>query len=178
MRTITGRLVAASAALAVLVGPWAVGASSAATRTTSSQWAVSATATSQYGTDSWAAKQATGAPNVTACGDDGRAWASENSDGYDKLQVRFAKAVVPTMVNIHVSYNPGQVTMVQVIDTAGTATVIYKKAPKAISTCPYVMSIPVTGVTNPVNRVRITVNQSRLDLGWTEIDAVQLVGNS
>ncbi len=176
MRTLTGRLLAASAIVALIAGPLATSASAGVTRATVSQWASSATATTQYGSESWAAKQATGAPNVTACGDNGNAWASADSDGYDKLQVRFAKAVVPTMVKIHVSYNPGQVTMVQVIDTAGTATVIYKKAPSKITTCPYVMSIPVTGVTNPVNKVRITVNQSRLDLGWTEIDAVQLIG--
>ncbi len=143
---------------------------------TTSQWATSASATSQFGTTSWAAHQATGAPNVSSCGDNGSAWASASSTSYDKLKVSFDTPVVPTLVKIYVSYNPGQVTMVQVIDTSGKSTVIYRKSAHKISTCPYVMKLPVKGVTAPVDAVRITVNQSGLKLGWTEIDAVQLTG--
>lgn len=115
-------------------------------------------------------------PTPDSGGDNGKAWASSSSTGYDKLLVEFDTAVIPSTVKVHVSYSPGQVTMVQVIDTSGKGTVIYKGAPRKISTCPYVMTIPVKGVTAPVDNVRITVNQGKLKLGWTEIDAVQLIG--
>ncbi|MDP1877599.1 MAG: hypothetical protein Q8M17_08595 [Actinomycetota bacterium] len=176
MKRTSTLLLAGAAIVALAAGPMAVSATAGQVRATVTQWASTATATSQYGSVDWAARQATGAPNVSECADNGDAWASSSSTGYDKLTVGFSKAVVPSMVRIHVSYNPGQVTMVQVIDAAGTSTVIYRKAPRKITTCPYVMSIPVTGVTTPINRVRITVNQQKLRLGWTEIDAVQLVG--
>jgi hypothetical protein len=143
---------------------------------TVSQWASSASATTEYGSTSWAADQATGAPDVSACGDNGSAWASSSSTGYDKLKVSFDTPVVPTTVKIYLSYNPGQVSLVQVVDINGKSTVIYKKSPRRISQCPYVMTLPVKGVTAPVDAVRITVNQGRLKLGWTEVDAVQLVG--
>lgn len=32
--------------------------------------------------------------------------------------------------------------------------------------------------TTPAKRVRITVNQQKLGLGWTEVDAVQLIGQA
>ena len=39
------------------------------------QWAATATASSQYGDIDWAARQATGAPDMVACDDDVHAWA-------------------------------------------------------------------------------------------------------
>ena len=179
MRTSRIGLLVAAAAMTLAVTPVAASASTSpqvVRASTVAQWASSAAATTEYGSDAWAADQATGAPNVSQCADDGNAWASSSSTGYDKLTVGFRKAVVPSLVKVYVSYHPGQVTMVQVIDVNGRSTTIYKKAPREISTCPYTMTIPVTGVTAPVRKVRITVNQSTLQLGWTEIDAVQLVG--
>jgi hypothetical protein len=36
--------------------------------------------------------------------------------------------------------------------------------------------VPVEGIDFPTDRVRITVDQSQLGLGWNEIDAVELIG--
>ena len=67
--------------------------------------------------------------------------------------------------------------MVEVVDTAGTATVVYAEAPEVIdfADCPQLMEVPVPDVAN-VNSVRITVDQATLGRGWTEIDAVELIG--
>jgi len=70
------------------------------------QWAVSATASTQYSESSWNAEQATGAPNVMECGDNGLAWASSNDNGVEWLELAYAIPVIPTEIVIHQSYNP------------------------------------------------------------------------
>lgn len=142
---------------------------------TSSQYAVTAEATSAYGETDWAASQATGAPNSSGCADDVNAWASLSSDGKDSLTLTYAKPVIPSAVRISMNYNPNQIVSVEVVDTDGAATSIYASAPVAAD-CPSLFEIPVTGVVDPVSTVRVTVDQSILGLGWTEIDAVELVG--
>ena len=42
--------------------------------------------------------------------------------------------------------------------------------------CPYTLSIPIEKTEGRFNKVRITVDQSVLGLGWNQIDAVELVG--
>jgi hypothetical protein len=142
-----------------------------------SQFAATASATSEYGPDSWSANQATGAPTITECGDNTKAWASLQANSKDSITLGYATPVVASMVKISLSYHPGQVVMVEVLDTAGTATVVYEGEPAemAAADCPTTMDVPVPGVAD-VNSVRITVDQSVIDLGWTEIDAVELIG--
>jgi hypothetical protein len=94
----------------------------------------------------------------------------------DTLTVGFKIAVVPKLLKIRETYNVGQVTKVQVVDLAGVATDVYSAAPAVGPACPYVLKIPITGVTAKVKTVRIFVDQSVLTIGWNEIDAVQLVG--
>lgn len=65
----------------------------------------------------------------------------------------------------------------EVVDTEGNYHEVYTGEPK-ITDCPYILSISVTGADYVAARVKITIDQSRLDLPWDEIDAVQLVGNS
>jgi hypothetical protein len=143
------------------------------------QWAVSATASSQYGESSWNAEQALGAPNVTDCGDNGLAWASESSSGLDWIELTYATPVIPTEIIIHQSYNPSQVIQVDLIDTAGTTYMAWQGSPKKISTCPDAMSITFNEKqTMLVNKVVVTVDQTTLGLGWNEIDAVELVGTA
>lgn len=160
----------ASAVAAVASNP------GAAKKVIIAQWASSAKATSQYGSPSWAASQATRAPNTKSCGDNSTAWASKSDLSIDTLTVGFRVAVVPKLVKVYQTYNPGQVTKVQVVDVKGIATDVYAAAPAAAPGCPYVLKVPITGVTAKVKTVRITVDQSVLRIGWNEIDAVQLVG--
>lgn len=143
------------------------------------QWASSAEATTQYGDDSWSAAQATGEPDAAECADDAKAWASLASDTVDVLTVHFAEAVVPSMVSVVQSYNPGQVTEIAVSGPGGESAVVYEADPSAMpdASCPSSLDVGIGALaTFPVDTVAITVDQSVLGVGWGEIDAVQLVG--
>lgn len=143
------------------------------------QWAVSATASTQYSESSWNAEQATGAPNVMECGDNGLAWASSNGDSVEWLELAYAIPVVPTEIVIHQSYNPSQVIEVDVIDTDGNTYIAWKGTPKSVSICPDKMTITLELEEKIiVNKVVVTIDQSVLNLGWNEIDAVELVGTA
>ena len=140
------------------------------------QWAVSATASSEYGSVDWSAAQATGAPDTPECGDWVTAWASSPSDSIEQIELSFATPVVPTQINIHESYNPNQVTMVEVKDLSGRYVQIFATVPVQKADCPFVLTVNIPNVDFLVNAVRITINQSQLGVGWNEIDAVELVG--
>lgn len=142
------------------------------------QWASSATAGTQYGEQDWSAMQVTGAPNTLECGDIGSAWASANSSAQDWLEARYDLPVVPTQVNIYETNSPSQVVNVEMIDTAGGYHEVYSAAPKAEETCPFVLSVQVNGADYQAVGVRITIDQSVLNLPWNEIDAVELVGTA
>lgn len=143
------------------------------------QWATSAKATSQYSSPLWSARQATHRPNTEGCGDRPTAWASKDKAGIDTLTVGFKIPVVPQLVKIYQTYNPGQVTKVQVVDVKGKTHNVYAAAPVALvppPPCPVILEVPITGITAKVQTVRITVDQSKLGIYQDEIDAVQLVG--
>jgi hypothetical protein len=139
------------------------------------QWASSATASSAFGSSNWAAAQATGEPNVAACGDNDAAWASAGRATVEWLELTYATAVIPTGINIHQTYNPGQIVKVEVLDTAGTYHLVYTAEPKKAGTCPAVLAVPVVAADYTVVGVRLTVDQTMLK-SWGEIDAVELVG--
>lgn len=141
------------------------------------QWAISARASSEYGEDSWSADQATGEPDATECGDSVFAWASLEPDGLEWLELTYTTPVYPTSISIYMNYNPSQVYEVQVIDVNGNAYTVIETEPEYVEYCPDVYEITLD-LTKPIlaNQVRILVDQSILGLGWTEIDAVELVG--
>jgi len=140
------------------------------------QWAKSATASSEYGSAEYSAFQAVGSPNTPDCGDQGTAWGSLEGDGIDWLELRYRKPVIPTEVNIYESHTPSQVVLVELIDITGFYHEIYHAKPEMKMDCPFILSIQVSGIDYPVEGVKITVDQSKLDLPWDEIDAVELVG--
>jgi hypothetical protein len=141
-----------------------------------SQWASNAFATSQYGVTSWSASRATGEPDVVDCGDNGMAWAPSTTNEVATLTVQFGTPVVPSEINVVQSYNPGTITSIEVVDVNGDSTVVYSGVPKVGADCPAASAFPVTGVTTAVDEVNITIDETVLDLGWSEVDAVQLVG--
>jgi hypothetical protein len=140
------------------------------------QWAVSAAASSEYSNPDWSAMQATGAPNTPGCGDLASAWASSTSSAEEWIELSYATFVRPTELNIVMSYNPNQVVKVELIDSVSGYHVIYTGEPKAMSECPYVLSIPVEDADYVAGGARITIDQSVLG-DWNEIDAVELVGH-
>jgi hypothetical protein len=142
------------------------------------QWANEAEASSEFSIPEWSADQAIGKPDSPGCGDYQFAWASAASDSVDTLTVRFAELVYPLEINIFQSFNPDQISKVEVQDpeNQGYYTVLQKNPVQISRPCPYELSIIVEEINFLVNTVRITVDQSQLGLGWNEIDAVQLIG--
>jgi len=140
------------------------------------QWASSATASSEYSSPDWSADQATGAPDTPECGDIETAWASMQSDGVDWLEVSYDIPVIPTEVNIYESHTPTQIVKVELVDPSNTYHEIYTAVPEMKVDCPFVLSIQVGDADYQAVAVRITVDQSIIDLPWDEIDAVELVG--
>jgi hypothetical protein len=142
------------------------------------QWAVSADGSSAYSETQWGFVQATGEPDVPTCGDDPHAWASSESDGRDYLIVEFAQPVIPTQINIHQSFNPGSIVMIDVGNTEDRDRVLPLDDSADLpgdTDCPGVFSFNVEGVDVPIDFVVIYVDQSITE-DWNEIDAVELVG--
>lgn len=143
------------------------------------QWAVSAKASSSYGETSWGPMQATGAPNVTDCVDNDKAWASKDSTTLEWIELSYDIPVAPTKINIHQSYNPSQVVEVDLISTDGTTYVAWQGKPESVAYCPDEMAITIDLQEKFLaNKVVVIVDQSILKLGWNEIDAVELVGTT
>ena len=139
------------------------------------QWAAGARASSEYNNPSWGALQTIGAPDTDGCGDMTTAWASETSYGVDWLELTYAAPVIPTQINIYESYTPDFVTKVEVLSIQGSYIEVYSAPGGARTECPYVLSIPVSGINDYVYGVRVTVDQTNAPY-WNEIDAVELVG--
>jgi len=142
------------------------------------QWAVSAAASSEYSNPDWAASQATGAPNVAECGDNALAWASRDDTTVDWLELTYATPVKPFEIDIYQTFNPGQIVKVELFSPDGQASyLVYTAAPAKVEACPQKLTLPLDGSSlAPVDRIRITIDQSVLGVGWGEIDAVELVG--
>ena len=120
---------------------------------------------------------ATGKPKLKECGDSGEAWASLEAYGKEFLTLTYKTAVLPSRVVVHSNYNPGQITGVWIVSEDGNMTQIYAAKPSADAECPLALEIPLDGIDAPVNKVIVDVDQKKkLGLGWTEIDAVELVG--
>lgn len=140
------------------------------------QWASSVTASSEYGSDGWSAAQVTGEPDAyPECGDMTEAWASETPDQKEWLDVSFDTAVIPTEIEIYQTYNPGAITLVEVIDENRIAYTVYEADPTVQDVCPSILTINVDQVAMPVKRVKIYLDQSATG-EWNEIDAVKLIG--
>jgi hypothetical protein len=144
-------------------------------------WASAGEASSEYGYPEWSAQQAAGAPDTPVCGDATTAWAASAPDSVESITVFYMEQpLIPTAVNVVQSYHPSQVVKVELLDAYSQHydVVIYEGKPKAVTECPYTLSIPVTGIDYPIMGVRVTIDQSVLGLGRNMIDAVELVGNA
>ncbi len=146
-----------------------------ASRETIRQWASTASASSEYGNPDWAAQQATGAPDTLECGDIPTAWASAGKFTTEWLELRYDTPVTPTEINIYESHTPTQVVRVEILDMQGDYHEVYTAQPK-MTDCPYILSVPVQEADYQAVGIKITVDQSQLNLPWDEIDAVELVG--
>jgi len=142
------------------------------------QWAIIASGSSEYSGGSWSFGQATGEPDTFECGDRGTAWAAATSTGREMLILEFEQAVIPTQINIHQTYNPGAIVMIDVGNTANRDQVLPladSADPPGNTPCPGVFSLDVSGVDEPIDFVVLYLDQS-ITGNWNEIDAVELVG--
>jgi hypothetical protein len=141
------------------------------------QWAVLAEASSEYSSDDYSALQATGAPDVDYCEENPLAWAPLSGDTEEYLILYYDVPVNPTELVIYQSHNPSQVVEIQFIDTDGETWTLWYGEPEQVSTCPDVWTHTIElDEVFYTDTVVIWVDQSVLDLGWAEIDAVELVG--
>ena len=143
------------------------------------QWAAGAQASSEFADPEWAAIQAIGEPDTLRCGDYQTAWATAGSDISATLVLTYTASLHVTGINIVQTFNPNQVTQVELVGDFGRAVTVYQAPPAQIDQpCPYTLAIPVERTVNRYNQVRITVDQAVLGLGWNQIDAVELLGES
>ena len=143
------------------------------------QWAESAEASSEFADPEWSAAQATGAPDTPRCGDYQTAWATAGSDTIESVELTYPVSVYVTGINIVQSYNPNQVIRVELVGAFGRSITVYEGRPNQIDqSCPYTFSIPLERTEGRFNKLRITVDQSVLGLGWNQIDSVELIGDT
>ncbi len=116
-------------------------------------------------------------PDTASCGDNATAWATSSSDGVDNITLTYATPVVPSQINIYETYNPGAIVKVDVVDGSGIAATVYTAQEQVVDQCPRTLTIPVSGITSPVNQVVIYLDQTNHN-GWDEIDAVEMVGTA
>lgn len=141
------------------------------------QWAGEAVASSEYGSDDWSAMKATGVTDTYECGDMVTAWASSSSDTVEWINLYIFAPMYITEINIVETYNPDQVSQVDIIDMQGQYVTVYTATPKQVDEpCPYFLNVPVSQSDILAQGVRITIDQSVLGIGWNEIDAVEMVG--
>jgi hypothetical protein len=139
-----------------------------------SQWAVSATASSHYGMPDWSPNRATGPPDVNACADDARAWASARGSGVEWLELGYGIPVHVVEVRIHQTYGRGAISRVTLIDVTGQTLIIWE-GEEARAPCPGLLTIGVARTESTFATVRIDLDESRTGY-WNQIDAVELVG--
>ncbi|MGC9347909.1 MAG: hypothetical protein ACP5JG_07215 [Anaerolineae bacterium] len=139
-----------------------------------SQWAVSATASSHYGMPDWSPNRATGPPDVNACADDARAWASARGSGVEWLQLEYSTPVHVVEVRIHQTYGRGALSRVTLIDVSGQSLVVWE-GEDAREPCPGLLTVGVARTEGKVATVRIDLDESRTGY-WNQIDAVELIG--
>ncbi len=146
-----------------------------ATPTILSQWAMGATASSSYAFPDWSPNRAAGAPEVSTCVDDPRAWASARGNGVEWLELSYPVSVYPDVVRIHQTYGRGAISRVSLLDDQGVGVVIWEGV-DALDPCPGVLEVQVQITTTLVSTLRIDLDESRTG-GWNQIDAVELVGS-
>jgi hypothetical protein len=125
----------------------------------------------------YSAERAIGAPAVTRAGDNGQAWCSKTADaGAEWLELDFDPPVLAKAVRIVQSWNPGAVTLIEVVDAGGVTTIVWRGPDATVYAAGEigVLEAPFAEPSPPIVRVKLTLDTKRVK-GWNEIDAVGLV---
>ncbi|MBN1259703.1 MAG: hypothetical protein JXB35_03395 [Anaerolineae bacterium] len=138
------------------------------------QWAADVQASSEYARPDWSAERVIGPPEIEACVDDPRAWASARGNGLEWLLIHFDQAVYATEVRIYQTFGRGALSRVHLIDEAGGQQLVWEGT-DAVDVCPGVLSVSMPRTGYRISGVRIELDESRTGF-WNQIDAVALIG--
>ena len=129
----------------------------------------------QYSAAQWSAQRVLGPPDVyPGGGDNGNAWASVEADAASEfLEVGFARPTRAGGVDIYETYNPGAVTVVEVITVNNAHHVVYQGAAAPMGEAAFRRHIDFQPIDDVV-AVRVTLDSAAVP-GWNEIDAIGLV---
>src|SRR6185295_11581630 len=103
------------------------------------------------------------------------AWASLAKDSKADLTLTFVQPVVPTKINIYVTFNPGSITSVVLIPAVSGDPITLPNSADLTVNCPGAFILRTPKITTPINKIVIHLDQSKIQ-NWEEIDAVQLIG--
>ena len=147
-----------------------------------SQWAGSVIAySSQYSSVRWSASQALGAPNVTAYGDNAKAWGPSAKNGTTEyITLGYGVPVYADQVTVRETCGNGFVT-----STSRFARLVrrpfirYGREPtRLLQGARPILHAPFATTSYLVDAVRVTIDTNHSLGGWEEIDAVQLRGST
>lgn len=144
------------------------------TPTILSQWASAATASSAYAFPDWSPNRAAGSPEISACVDDPRAWASARGNGVEWLQLSYPQQVYPLAVRVYQSHGRGAISRITLLDDSSVSLTVWEGVDVS-DPCPGVLEIRIELTSTLVSAVRIDLDESRTGM-WNQIDAVELVG--
>jgi hypothetical protein len=148
-----------------------------AARSGTMQWAgVVRGYSSQYAGASWSAAQALGAPDTyPSAGDARTAWASMDKDADTEwIEVGFDEPERARAIAIYETFNPGAVTLVELVTASGRRTV-YRGTAAPVAARSRIQTIDFPCTAEPVLGVRITLGSKAVP-GWNEIDAIGATG--
>src|SRR5213075_1352837 len=123
----------------------------------------------------WSAEQVIGPPDTLQAGDMSTAWASRNPDGgVEWLKVDYENEVTIAQVRVRETYNPGAIIKIAAVLADGTETLIWK-GEESRSEAPIDVTFAAIQANVRAKSVKIYLDTQKVP-GWTEIDAVELIG--
>lgn len=142
------------------------------------QWAsVVYSFSSEYDSEGWAANQVIGPPQVyPQYGDIEGAWASEDTNSVEYIEIGFEQQVIPSVIKLYETYHAGGISKIMAKNPAGHWVTLYTAPKLEIINSSRVFSPNLTGNTFETNQLWIEIDSS-LAKSWVEIDAVQLIGS-
>lgn len=142
------------------------------------QWAsVVYSFSSEYNSGGWAANQVIGPPQVyPSYGDIEGAWASENTNSIEYIEIGFEQTIIPSEIKLYETYHAGGVSKIMAKNPAGHWVALYTAPRLENIESSRIFSPNLTGNTFETNQLWIEIDSS-LAQSWVEIDAVQLIGS-
>jgi len=141
-----------------------------------SQWVESVSgASSQYGIRLFSKDQIVGPPNVERPGQDGRAWCpAMTKRGPEFIMVKFARPAIPKAIRVYETAAQGFVVRIESVTERGEV-VIWEGADGTNAKAKILECIPGQGAPAS-DTYKVTIDTAKVRTGWTEIDAVELIG--